>query len=265
MHKLSTKPKIIAIVNQKGGVGKTTTTINLATGLATNGVASLVIDLDPQGNASTGLGVDRNSRKVTSYQILLGGASIATAIQKTIVPNLDIIPASVELSGAEIELVSDPRREHKLREVLSPASLPYSYVFIDCPPSLGMLTLNALVAADAVLVPLQCEFYALEGLSHLIRTIERVKRALNPSLEVQGVVLTMYDRRNNLSDQVAADVRSYFGKKVYNTMIPRNVRVSEAPSFGKPVLLYDLQSAGAQAYLHLAKEMMVQENLTIHS
>ena len=260
---LSNSPRIIAIVNQKGGVGKTTTAVNLATGLAASGVATLVIDLDPQGNASTGLGIDRNNRKINSYHVMLGGADIQTAIQKTLVPKLDIIPASVDLSGAEVELVADAHREHRLSQVLKPANLPYQFIFIDCPPSLGLLTLNALVASHAVLVPLQCEFYALEGLSHLIRTIERVKRSLNPTLEIQGVVLTMYDRRNNLSDQVATDVRNYFGAKVYETMIPRSVRVSESPSFGKPVMLYDFQSAGAQAYVYLASEVLKREGRMI--
>ena len=256
-------PRIIAIVNQKGGVGKTTTAVNLATGLAASGVSTLVIDLDPQGNASTGLGINRNNRKIDSYQVMLGDEDIQTAIQKTLVPKLDIIPASVNLSGAEVELVSDPEREYRLKQVLRPAKLPYQFVFIDCPPSLGLLTLNALVAAHSVLVPLQCEFYALEGLSHLIRTIERVKRSLNSTLEIQGVVLTMYDRRNNLSDQVATDVRNYFGTKVYETMIPRSVRVSESPSFGKPVMLYDFQSAGAQAYVYLASEVLKREGRII--
>ena len=252
-------PRILSIANQKGGVGKTTTAINLATALAAVHKRVLVIDFDPQGNASTGLGIPRQARAVTSYDVLRADRSLAEATVPTAVPDLFIVPASVDLSGAEIELVEMDRREFRLRDALSGAALDYDYVLIDCPPSLGLLTLNALVAADAVLVPLQCEFYALEGLSHLIRTIERVKRHLNPSLEIQGIVLTMFDKRNNLSDLVAADVRGYLGAKVYDTVIPRNVRVSEAPSHGKPVLLYDLRCPGAQAYVHLAGEVLRRE------
>lgn len=253
------KARIIAIANQKGGVGKTTTAINLATALAAVEKRVLLLDLDPQGNASTGLGIPRTSRSITSYDALIGEKSIESTIVPTKVPHLSVVPASVDLSGAEIELVSAERREYRLRDALAGHSLPFDYILIDCPPSLGLLTLNALVAADAVLVPMQCEFYALEGLSHLIRTIERVKRHLNPALEIQGVVLTMFDKRNNLSDLVAADVRDHFGTKVYETVIPRNVRISEAPSHGKPVLLYDFRCAGAQAYIHLAGEVLRRE------
>jgi len=252
-------PRIIAIANQKGGVGKTTTAINLATALGATGKKVLLLDLDPQGNASTGLGISRHHRTVTSYQVLLGEATVAAAVVGTEVPGLSVVPASVDLSGAEIELVGAESREYHLRRALADQPLPYDFVLIDCPPSLGLLTLNALVAAQAVLVPLQCEFYALEGLSHLVATIERVKRHLNPLLEIQGVVLTMFDKRNKLSDLVAADVRDHFGDKVYETMIPRNVRISEAPSHGKPVLLYDFRCSGAQAYVHLAGEVLRRE------
>jgi chromosome partitioning protein len=251
--------RIIAIANQKGGVGKTTTAINLATALAAVEMKVLLIDLDPQGNASTGLGIDRNARPVTSYDVLIGAQLLDAAIVPTSIPRLSIVPASVDLSGAEVELVSAEQREYRLRMALARQSLDFDYVLIDCPPSLGLLTLNAMVAAQAVLVPLQCEFYALEGLSNLVRTIERVKRHLNPRLEIQGVVLTMFDKRNNLSDLVAADVRGHFGDKVYDTVIPRNVRVSEAPSHGKPVLLYDFRCPGAQAYVHLAGEVLRRE------
>lgn len=253
------KARVIAIANQKGGVGKTTTAINLATALAAVEKRVLLLDLDPQGNASTGLGIPRASRSITSYDALIGEKPIEATIVATRVPHLSVVPASVDLSGAEIELVAAEQREYRLRDALAGRSLPYDYILIDCPPSLGLLTLNALVAADAVLVPMQCEFYALEGLSHLIRTIERVKRHLNPRLEIQGVVLTMFDKRNNLSDLVAADVRDHFGTKVYETVIPRNVRISEAPSHGKPVLLYDFRCPGAQAYVHLAGEVLRRE------
>jgi chromosome partitioning protein len=252
-------PRIFAIVNQKGGVGKTTTAVNLATALAAVEKRVLLIDFDPQGNASTGLGVTRQNRRVTSYDVLLADVSVVDAAVSTPIPLLSLVPSSVDLSGAEIELVEVSGREFRLRKALEGVAGAYDYVLIDCPPSLGLLTLNALVAAHAVLVPLQCEFYALEGLSHLVRTVERVKRSLNPGLEIQGVVLTMFDKRNNLSDLVAADVRGHFGDKVYDTVIPRNVRISEAPSHGKPVLIYDFRSAGAQAYIHLASEVLRRE------
>lgn len=255
-------PKVLAIANQKGGVGKTTTAINLATALAANGEQVLLIDLDPQGNASTGLGVSRSDRATGSYRLLIGAVPIDEAIRQTFIPNLSLITAEADLAGAEIEMVALERREFRLRDALAPLRTQpcrYSFVLIDCPPSLGLLTLNGLVAADAVLVPLQCEFYALEGISGLIRTIEVVKRSLNPSLRLQGIVLTMFDRRNNLSDLVAADARGFFGQTVYETMIPRNIRISEAPSHGKPILLYDFRSPGAQAYVRLAGEVLRRE------
>ena len=251
--------RILAVANQKGGVGKTTTAVNLATALAATHKKVLIIDLDPQGNASTGLGVDRVARQETTYNLLIGDAHIADVITPTMVPGLSVAPSSVDLSGAELELIDAPRREYRLKSVLAEVSNDFDYILIDCPPALGLLTLNAFCAAHSVLVPLQCEFYALEGLSHLVKTVNRIKRAFNPELEIQGVVLTMYDRRNNLSDMVAADVRNHFGDKVYETVIPRNVRVSEAPSYGKPVLLYDWRCAGSQAYIHLASEVLKQE------
>ena len=252
------RARVLAIANQKGGVGKTTTAVNLATALAATGQAVLLLDLDPQGNASTGLGIDRNNRGAGTYALLLDGVPLAEVEQSTGILNLTIVPADQDLAGAEIELATTERREYRLRDALL-RNAGYHYVLIDCPPSLGLLTLNCLVAADAVLVPLQCEFFALEGISQLIRTIDRVKQTLNPTLRLQGIVLTMYDRRNNLSDLVAADARSFFGAQVYETMIPRNIRVSEAPSHGKPVLLYDYKSPGAQAYVRLAQELLQRE------
>jgi len=250
--------RIIAIANQKGGVGKTTTAINLATAMAATKKTVLIIDLDPQGNASTGLGIDRNAREVNSYHVMMGEAGLADSVLPTEIPGLSIVPSGLDLSGAEIELVDAANREVRLKQALAPIT-GYDYVLIDCPPSLNLLTLNALVAANSVLVPLQCEFFALEGISHLVKTIERVRQAFNPSLELQGIVLTMFDKRNNLSEMVAADVRGFFGDKVYKTVIPRNVRVSEAPSHGKPVLIYDMKSSGAEAYIHLASEVLKRE------
>lgn len=251
--------RILALANQKGGVGKTTTAINLGTALAAVKKKVLVIDLDPQGNASTGLGIQRKDRGLNSYHVLMGEAAITQAILETSIPGLHIVPSGVDLSGAEIELVDVGLREYRLKHALEIEAGDYDYVLIDCPPALGLLTINALVAAQAVLVPLQCEFFALEGVSHLVKTIERVKRAFNQSLEIQGVVLTMFDKRNNLSDAVASDVRGFFGDKVYQTVIPRNVRVSEAPSHGRPVLIYDMQCAGSKAYLSLASEVLRRE------
>ena len=251
---------MIAVANQKGGVGKTTTTVNLATALAACGKRVLIIDMDPQGNASTGLGVAADRRDRSTYRVLLDDLPLAEAVSETLVPGMDIIPSGVDLSGAELELIDVSRREFRLRDAVQGGRGTYDFILIDCPPALGLLTLNALVAADAVLVPLQAEFYALEGLSHLMRTIDRVRRGLNQGLALQGVVLTMFDGRNNLCEMVAADVRSYLGDRVYQTMIPRNVRVSEAPSHGKPVLLYDMRCAGAQAYIRLAREILQREN-----
>ncbi len=255
-------PRVLAVANQKGGVGKTTTAINLATALAQAGQSVLVIDLDPQGNASTGLGIDRRDRRSGTYAMLVEDTPPRNLILPTQVQNLDIVPADPDLAGAEVELVSLDQREFRLRMALQLLQgSRYAHIVIDCPPSLGLLTLNGLVGAQIVLVPLQCEFFALEGISQLVRTIERVKKNLNPGLSLQGIVLTMFDRRNNLSDLVAADARSFFGERVYQTVIPRNVRISEAPSHGKPVLLYDSRSPGAVAYTQLAQEFLKREGV----
>jgi chromosome partitioning protein len=253
--------RVIAIANQKGGVGKTTTAINLGTALAAVGERVLLLDSDAQGNASTGLGVPRSMRRKSLYDVLMDQLPLTEAVVKTQLPGLDLLPSDPDLSGIEVELGQTPRRSYRLRDALAPlrSGNLYDYVLIDCPPALSLLTVNAMTAADALLVPLQCEFFALEGLTQLMRTVDLVRGSLNPSLEIQGVVLTMFDRRNSLSAQVASDVRTHFGPKVYETVIPRNVRVSEAPSFGKPALIYDLKCAGSQAYIKLAKELVGRE------
>jgi chromosome partitioning protein len=262
LESTSFRPRILAIANQKGGVGKTTTAINLATALAAVGETVLLIDLDPQGNASTGLGLSAASRAVTTYEVLLGERSLVEAAAATSIPGLALAPAGLDLAGAEVELIDAERRHYRLADALaayasSPA--PASYVVIDCPPSLSLLTLNALAAAHGVIIPLQCEFFALEGLSQILRTIETVRSRINPRLALEGVVLTMHDRRNRLSTDVEADVRANLKDKVYRTVIPRNVRLSEAPSFGKPALLYDLKCPGSQAYVMLASEILQRE------
>jgi chromosome partitioning protein len=254
-------PRVIAVVNQKGGVGKTTTTVNLATALAAVGKRVLIIDFDPQGNASTGFGVEQDDREVTSYDLILNDTPPEEAIRTTPIPHLDIVPATIDLTGAEIEMVSLIRREYRLKDALGKSNRHYDYVLIDCPPSLGLLTLNALTAAHSVLVPLQTEFYALEGLSHLMRTVKLVQGALNPELEIEGILLTMYDRRNKFTEQIEKDVRGYFGEQVYQSVIPRNVRMSEAPSHGKPALIYDMHCAGSKAYIALASELLKREKM----
>jgi chromosome partitioning protein len=259
------QPRIIAVANQKGGVGKTTTAINLGTALAAINEQVLIVDLDPQGNASTGLGIDRAHRDHSTYDVLTGAATLLDSTTKTVVPRLRVVPSTMDLSGLELELSQAPDRALRLRNALGslnaagPGEPKFTYVLVDCPPSLNLLTVNAMAAAHAVLVPLQCEFFALEGLSQLLKTVDQVRETLNPGLTIHGIVLTMYDARNNLSVQVEADVRGFMKEKVYETVIPRNVRVSEAPSYGKPVLVYDLKCSGSEAYLKLATEVIQRE------
>jgi len=262
----SPRPRVLAIANQKGGVGKTTTAINLGTALAAIGEHVLIVDLDPQGNASTGLGIDRKARRTSTYDVLSGVAALRQAIQPTAVPRLFIAPATLDLTGFELEFGRERDRAFRLRGALAALNsgergFDIGYVLVDCPPSLNLLTINAMAAADSILVPLQCEFFALEGLSQLLKTVEQVKTTLNPALSIHGIVLTMYDARNNLSSQVVADVREFMGSQVYDTIIPRNVRISEAPSYGKPVLVYDLKCVGSQAYLRLATEIIQRERV----
>jgi chromosome partitioning protein len=259
------RPRILALANQKGGVGKTTTAINLGTALAAIGERVLIVDLDPQGNASTGLGIDRRNRSCSTYDVLVGEAKLREAIIPTAVPRLHIASSTMDLSGLELELGTTHGRAFRLRDAIADLNVgietesAYTYVLIDCPPSLNLITVNAMAASHAILVPLQCEFFALEGLSQLLQTVEQVRSTLNPGLTIHGIVLTMFDSRNNLSNQVVADVRQFMGSKVYDTMIPRNVRVSEAPSYGKPVLVYDLKCVGSEAYLKLATEVIQRE------
>ncbi len=258
------RPRVLVLANQKGGVGKTTTAINLGTALAAIGERVLILDLDPQGNASTGLGIGRKDRRRSTYDVMAGEATLAEVVRETAVPGLFVAPSTLDLLGVELEIAAQADRNRRLRSAidrltLDRAEAPFTYVLVDCPPSLNLLTINALAAADSVLVPLQCEFFALEGLSQLLKTVEQVRVALNPALTIHGIVLTMFDPRNNLSNQVVEDVREFMGAKVYDTVIPRNVRVSEAPSHGKPVLLYDFKCSGAQAYLRLASEVIQRE------
>ena len=251
--------RVVAVANQKGGVGKTTTAVNLSAGLALAERRTLLIDLDPQGNATTGLGVDKSSLKRTIYHVLLEGVTIEEARLKTDIEFLDLVPADIDLVGAEIELVSTDDRERRFQQALAPVRGVYDFIVIDCPPSLGLLTLNALTAADRALVPLQCEYYSMEGLAHILRTIALVKDKLNPRLEIEGVVLTMFDGRTSLAAQVKAEVQGHLGSQVMQTIIPRNIRITEAPSHGKPIMLYDLRSPGSAAYLELTKEVLAHE------
>jgi chromosome partitioning protein len=260
--------RVLVLANQKGGVGKTTTAINLGTALAAIGENVLIIDVDPQGNASTGLGIDRRQRRISTFDVMIGEERLAAAVLATDVPRLSIVPSTLDLLGVELEIANDKDRTHKLKNAIKrfiedqsrlPQAEQITYVLIDCPPSLNLLTINALTAAHSVLVPLQCEFFALEGLSQLLSTVDQVQKTLNHDLDIHGIILTMYDPRNNLAAQVVADVRGFMGDKVYDTVIPRNVRISEAPSHGKPVLLYDLKCSGSQAYLRLASEVIQRE------
>jgi chromosome partitioning protein len=270
MTTLPDRPRVLALANQKGGVGKTTTAINLGTALAAIGEEVLIVDLDPQGNASTGLGIDRRSRSISTYDVLVGEARLDDALVETAVPRLTVAPSTLDNLGVELEIASAGDRAFRLRHAIAEQAKMaakdetgrrkrFTYLLIDCPPSLNLLTVNAMAAAHSILVPLQCEFFALEGLSQLLSTVEQVKRSLNPELSIHGIVLTMFDARNNLSNQVVQDVRSHMGDTVYDTIIPRNVRVSEAPSYGKPALLYDLKCTGSQAYLKLASEIIQRE------
>lgn len=251
--------EIIVVANQKGGVGKTTTSVNIATALAAVDRKVLLVDFDPQGNASTGVGILKKNKHLSTYHLLIGQCTLGEALIKTPIPGLTLIPASIQLVGAEIELVDIPKREHVFKNIIEPYKPMFDYIIIDCPPSMGLLTLNAIVASDSVIVPLQCEYYALEGLSYLLNSVQKIKKNFNQKLKLNGVVLTMFDRRSSLCSQVATDVRLHLKEKVFNNVIPRNIRVSEAPSHGKPVLLYDVNCLGSQAYMGLAKEILAKE------